>query len=273
MKKLVIFLAILIAYSASATPPDSCLCIPLADHIPNEDSIAVDTCKWFNSNPFGEIPDDVNRCEATVYPSSRADFTQKEELYYSKKGWLLFFDVQAIKLPEFPSDTIIDVTWESIDSSFSQLRNGMEAIQNDVGQYFLRKQNPQDSSGNSSQVFYIHFFDYKNVEKVKNRFNSLTDIQLCGFESYIDYPIQHVAENHSEDYVVYPNPTSGKVFLKTNKISKNRLPVYNLLGIYQGKAKLKKIDNGNYMIDLTNYSGGIYIIKVNNTNVKIIIWR
>lgn len=76
-----------------------------------------------------------------------------------------------------------------------------------------------------------------------------------------------VEQNHSEQYKVYPNPTKDIIHIEIPKHrTETTVEVYNLLG-------QKVIDFGNINdsknLDLSNLSAGIYLLKVNNTTIKI----
>ena len=69
---------------------------------------------------------------------------------------------------------------------------------------------------------------------------------------------------------VYPNPTTGVIILNTN-LPENQevnIAVYNTMGQEVAAVQNGKVSNGQYSIDLTNQSNGIYYVKMNlNGNI------
>jgi len=66
----------------------------------------------------------------------------------------------------------------------------------------------------------------------------------------------------------YPNPTTGKVFVKS---SGERLGSVQLLDM-SGRllTELKNINNSETTIDLSGYASGVYFIKVSGQTLKLI---
>lgn len=77
--------------------------------------------------------------------------------------------------------------------------------------------------------------------------------------------------NKELNFKVYPNPTSDKLYIETDNLSLNSITLIDLLGeIIPIKVSNSKIQE----IDLSNYSNGMYFIKVKSQNesstIKII---
>ena len=74
--------------------------------------------------------------------------------------------------------------------------------------------------------------------------------------------IENIQNNHQ---IIYPNPTSGKVFFE-NYFYLIEKKVYDV----NGKLVLKTFDN---TIDFTNYPNGIYYITTQDVNNKIVNFK
>ena len=57
---------------------------------------------------------------------------------------------------------------------------------------------------------------------------------------------------------IYPNPTSGLIYIESTKFQIERIKIYDLTG----KLIIHKIEFNDNKIDLSKYSNEIYIIKI-----------
>ncbi len=107
----------------------------------------------------------------------------------------------------------------------------------------------EDNSGNVSKDFTL-YVDCRYTYDVVT--GSVTDIAMDDLLS------------------VYPNPTTGVIILNTN-LPENQevnIAVYNTMGQEVAAVQNGKVSNGQYSIDLTNQSNGIYYVKMNlNGNI------
>jgi len=87
------------------------------------------------------------------------------ELYAHGK-WVIWFTVDAIKLPPAPRDSIVRITWDAIDTAYPEMRAGFQALEEQFGPFHLDKRLPHKVSGIESQKFYLWFENYVNVTKV-----------------------------------------------------------------------------------------------------------
>ncbi len=110
------------------------------------------------------------------------DSCQDPPIIYVYRWFDIVFDNYVIDLPAYPEDTTIDVTWEAISSSYIQLRNDFQELENKFGSYFLRKKTPQiiDSNHIGSRVFLIGFYEYVNKDSVVEYLSKIQGL----YESY-----------------------------------------------------------------------------------------
>ncbi|NHN25940.1 T9SS type A sorting domain-containing protein [Flavobacterium jejuense] len=72
--------------------------------------------------------------------------------------------------------------------------------------------------------------------------------------------------NIRQNITIYPNPSNGLIKLETSLLTQLQIQVYNILGEI---IKEQSVINQQTVIDLTNYSARVYIIKVyDNDNTK-----
>jgi hypothetical protein len=75
-----------------------------------------------------------------------------------------------------------------------------------------------------------------------------------------------IQEDKEETQYIFPNPTTGYLYLKDFQLNGN-VSLFNILG-----EKLQEICIKNNLqgIDLQNYPSGVYLLKSNNKTEKII---
>ena len=102
---------------------------------------------------------------------------------------------------------------------------------------------------------------------------TLTDGNLCSVtDSILVGNSVNVNEYKVNDFLIYPNPSSGKISLNifNNEFNSINLEVFNLSGELIEKRFLSGKSNINYDIHL-DLCKGIYLLKVNNFTKKIVI--
>jgi hypothetical protein len=72
----------------------------------------------------------------------------------------------------------------------------------------------------------------------------------------------------SNDFNIYPNPAVSEVKIQFNDADKKLVEIFNVLG---KKVYSENINTNEVLIDLTNFSKGVYIISINNSSTKKII--
>ncbi|MEK9619538.1 MAG: T9SS type A sorting domain-containing protein [Flavobacteriales bacterium] len=102
---------------------------------------------------------------------------------------------------------------------------------------------------------------------------TLTDGNLCSVtDSVLVGNSVSINEYKSNDFLIYPNPSSGNIFLNffNNENNSIDIKVFNLSGQLIENRFFSGELNTTYEINL-DLSKGIYIIKVNNFTEKIVI--
>ena len=102
---------------------------------------------------------------------------------------------------------------------------------------------------------------------------TLTDGNLCSVtDSVLVGNSVSVNEYKSHEFLIYPNPSSGKISLNifNSEFNSINIEVFNLSGEIVEKRFLSGKSNMHYDIHL-DLSKGIYFLKVNNFTEKIVI--
>lgn len=116
-----------------------------------------------------------------------------------------------------------------------------------------------------------HFFNTIDVDLTNSNYLlSATPPEDIFFARYSNFNIYtnpvsiDAPETSSENIMIYPNPTSGKVSVKTGTLSHHStIKIYDMLG---HQLLSKKTESCNTDIDLSGFSNGIYYVKLINNN-------
>lgn len=242
------------AFPVSAQQAD-CLCMPIfTSGMParNSDSMMVDTCGL-----------DAESC---VHAAMMGDRNR----YYSKTGYLIDFDVPAIRLPTAPEDSILEVTWDAIDTALSVLRADMEGLENKYGSYVLRKLDPADSS---SQRFELRMDDYENVDSIVVDLSEIDNLRLDrdpNFEFILSGPA-----DRAEDLglTVFPSPARDYVIVTAREPARS-ISLYDLLGREVAVPSISSMSGADRLrLDLHTLPDGVWYLRVNNAVHSLIIQR
>jgi subtilisin family serine protease len=71
----------------------------------------------------------------------------------------------------------------------------------------------------------------------------------------------------SNNFIVYPNPTSSKVYFDNSNFNFKEVAIYNYLGQEVTKTSFSNNIN-NQEIDMSNLANGIYVLKFSNDGVS-----
>jgi len=89
---------------------------------------------------------------------------------YAKQWFGAIIPYRALLIPQTIRDTLIYKTWRDIDSSFIELRKGIETLENQFGTFVLIKKYPDivDSTKDGSKYFKIKFDNYVKIVTIVN---------------------------------------------------------------------------------------------------------
>lgn len=118
----------------------------------NPDSIRVDTCNGHEQNPQFSV----------------------------KRGYRITFDDYAIKLGYAEQDSVVEVEWSAIDTSFVDLREAFHKMADSIGGYKLRKLYPSDTgaAGLLPRLFAIDFDQYVLTDSLDSCLSRINGINF-----------------------------------------------------------------------------------------------
>ena len=124
-------------------------------------------------------------------------------------------------------------------------------INETANNYKLQSFSPLINKGKSDSLdFEIPQYDLAGNIRILN-----DTIDIGAYENQNLTKINYI--NNNENVIIYPNPSSRYITVKTNDI--NKISIYNSIG------KLVKVinsPNNNLSIDLNNFTRGIYFVKI-----------
>ncbi|OGU11883.1 MAG: hypothetical protein A2X63_08385 [Ignavibacteria bacterium GWA2_35_8] len=156
------------------------------------------------------------------------DSCQDPPIIYVYRWFNVVFKNYVINLPAAPEDTTLDVTWEAISSSYTQLRSDFQELENKFGSYYFRKISPEitDSNHIGSRVFFIGFNEYVNRDSIVeylSKIEGLNDFYyLDRVAVYLEIPKEPGVSQYSAKVVSYS--VQRIINLNKNQFMKSRFP-------------------------------------------------
>jgi len=89
----------------------------------------------------------------------------------------------------------------------------------------------------------------------KSREIDITDVGVINYELRI------------KNYVIYPNPTDGKITINNEQLTIKNVEIYDVVGKKQ-QAECRK-QNGEIIMDISHLANGLYFLKVDGKVVKV----
>ncbi|MBL4593241.1 MAG: T9SS type A sorting domain-containing protein [Flavobacteriales bacterium] len=124
-------------------------------------------------------------------------------------------------------------------------------------------------------------WDVNTNNKTKVHFNAVGIWQTASFDgtlmlrpvfgSVTDPQVSIEEKLTSDDFEIYPNPTSSVIYFKNNSINNDSYHI-QLIDIY-GKIIIETESSLTNKIDVTNIANGIYIIRFMNNETKKIVLK
>jgi len=156
----------------------------------------------------------------------------------------------------YTNQIIIDtISWTTIHGSFVADSNYKYII---IGNFF------DDSSTDTIRLYPITLCSsYYFIDDVCVSIDSLT-CEIPKGHNVCDTTVSIFETNlNKETYIIYPNPSNGKILIELPYINEATISIYNLLG----QLKWVKIFlDKTIAIDLFGFKSGIYIIQITQNN-------
>jgi hypothetical protein len=245
MKKVLFFSFLsffLLTSQSYSQVPDSCLkilCLPQDSTFVNPDSVRVDSC--FGSPTYGEL--------------------------YATHFFYIKFKYNVLPRPGiYPKDTIIEYTWQDIDTSYSDTREGFQQLEQEFGSFWLREEIPDfpDTTQVLPRTLLLRFEDYINIDSVEN---FVKNIQLVSYGYYRrDYGITIRVNDGDKvsqvDMSIFPQPAINVLHIRvTNALSDfNQIDLISPEGIVLMTKHIGMNNTVNF--DLNSFCPGIYFLTL-----------
>jgi hypothetical protein len=256
---------------------DPCWIIPCLDteymQGINPDTLAIDTCGfyeesgiYFNSHEWCEL---IRSYESPIVLQF---ITQKR--YYSKRGWKIIFKVNALNFPWAPEDSILECSWNDIDTAYPEIREKFQIIEDKYGIFKLRKVYPADTITEQSRRFSLHFPNFVNTIDVGTALMNIPKSVSTGPRLFDCVTGASDDQTSNNIFEIYPNPSEDKLIIKFNEepIDKKYINIYSMDGKLQ-ISQLIQYSSETIDIDTSELINGIYLVIYNNQQTKIVIRR
>lgn len=126
-----------------------------------------------------------------------------------------------------------------------------------------------DGVGNTNESINYNAIDLKRVEGVV-----YYRLKQTNFDSNYSFSNIITLNNLGENggfVVVFPNPTDNVINIKLNSETIEDIKIYNILGKeVSSEILILSQTNNKVVLDLSNLLNGIYYLKVNNFNTKVV---
>ncbi|NOZ46674.1 MAG: hypothetical protein GXO79_07805 [Chlorobi bacterium] len=237
------------------TPPDSCLKFywePQDSTFRNVDSVMVDSCE--QSQTFGQL--------------------------YAKEYFVVEFDHNIIPRDTiYPKDTIIEYSWEDIDTNYSELRLGFFRLYQKYGNFWFREIRPQevDTTVFFKRELFIRFEDYRNIDSIVDFIKEIPLVsEVLYFQRYGGVVDVEAEKNTNEnDFSMFPIPAKEIIYFRFDSVNRPEVDYPILIEIYSisGVKVYSKYMYHNELcsINLKNFNGGLYFVRHNNTVKPLLI--
>jgi len=80
--------------------------------------------------------------------------------------------------------------------------------------------------------------------------------QIFGWAIFKNYPLS-ISDFYLNEIKIYPNPSSSRIFRKSQKDPVTKIELYNLLG-----ENIQTLNNKVEFIDISDFESGIYLVKI-----------
>ncbi len=250
-----IFILVLISFSAKSQV-DTCWTMVYPDDIlngySNPDSVLYDSC---------HCKDAYNKGCDSVYAKQWFEFS--------------FMDNDPYNFPSFPPDTIIETTWQNLDSNYVELRNLFQGLENIFGKFILRKEFPDAVDPIlAARAYIIRFDNYVNIDSVIFYLSNELIEKIYYLNNAAHLLSNYEEPNSTKDIKLYPNPctTYTNLFLK-NYFGLFIIKLYGSNGQFiEDISEPENSDNFTvFKINTTQFSNGLYFVVIYYMNKYYII--
>ncbi|MFH1050197.1 MAG: T9SS type A sorting domain-containing protein [bacterium] len=245
----------------------------------NPDSVMYDSCK----------------CGMDIFEFSKEYKRWPKEYFYAKQWFWFNIPNGSLDMPQAPSDTTIIKNWTDISSSYTNLRNDFESLENTYGNFILRKLYPEDvDTLTATKVWLIKFDNYVNIDSVETFLKIFNDVDELYPPYYVaDYAILITSASQpsqiNDSFLIYPNPASDYIEILADSRRQTAdgkkqwdIQIYNVYGeclsnltptSYTPLTPLERGMENGVRIDVSGFPNGIYFLRIGNEIQKFVVLR
>lgn len=165
-----------------------------------------------------------------------------------------------------PCDFILPIEISKFEAKNNYTNNIIEwSIENIDDVYLVELQKSIDGI-NFETIFETYSTNENLYLDYYNNLESYYRLKITDKNSEVTLSkIIHLSQNESENTIIYPNPSRGKIYIKGENLEK--LKIYNIYGKFISELE---ITNNQLELDLPN---GLYSIQIKNNYYKIRILK
>lgn len=173
-----------------------------------------------------------------------------------------------LQLPAAPADTILEVSWTTIDTNYAATRSAFQSMEVKYGTFYLRKRNPDvsDTSEPFSTSYKIRFENYVCEDSAWHDLKAVPEIDDTFMQDGLLIPFASVASTYSlekNEIEIYPNPAQHTIDILGQ--SHSQLLLYNGNGVC-----LKVLDPSQGQISLDDLPIGNYFLRSNSNFARFV---
>lgn len=241
---------LLTGVSLSAQVSDSCLRLMLP-HEPtsgfyNPDSVRIDSCSGSPSylKKFG-------------------------------KGMFLFNTSQTIAfLPWADEDSIVEFSWQAIDTSFPNVRTAFQQLESQYGTFYLRKIQPHDtvlnSPGNTS--YKLRYATHVQLESVQASLASIPLVDYARYQNQVGMTVGGIQEADGSANMPFRVSGSDNMITVSTPNNYSKGTIVSLLGnsVLQFTFERTSANEVQANINISSLPNGIYFVVCGGRSVAFV---
>jgi len=151
-------------------------------------------------------------------------------------------------------------TWTTISQTLTNADGYFEFKNVSVGKYRVMLDVPGVEMIDIQEVNIVNDGDTIQIEEYE-----ITKVGI--FKSSVGV-VNHELE--TANYAIYPNPTTGQITVKSDKVYKvESVEIYDVVGQIVGSYRIRP-ENTETIIDISHLANGLYFLKIDGKVLKVV---
>ena len=190
------------------------------------------------------------------------------------------FSFAGLTFPWAPAGTILETQWTTIDTFYSEIRNGFRFIYDSLCPFVIRKVHPDDTlNWDSRSVEYaLHFQEYVPLDTIHGYLWMIRQKDQTFYPSDnwppADplYPNKSIVRAKKSKFEIFPIPAKKDVYLITdNGYDLRSVTVQDELGRVSPNIEFVRQSESMFRITLPELPAGCYFLKIENNLQRLLI--